>query len=491
MLLDNHPTLNIKIGYQFHFGLEFHENAILEDICNTCPFKTISSGCYNTHKEHIKQCFGDQVKDAKDASILEEPHYLKYYQKNIHRRISPFYREFRESLLIEFKSIPINSIIMPNNIVINTDSSLVSLKVQISLQKIGIGSIYLWIENFHPENEAQWHYVRDPGMISISIDSTEYNRDKWPLIEFVRNLILKCHILYSNKEMDISNIENSKYIKSDHELDYFLNKHFKYFSDYGAFTKVNINNYPILFIKYNLTTEEMNKEIKTNASDIRLSLCGDINWKFKNQKIIQSSIVNSNTSSRDSIKWIVNSEGTVKLCSNELETSVEESFMATILETDIILTMRYFLQTIGSLIYKLGTSKLSHHKLTLLRHKLFTDIDNYCNIEVSHKDTTRTRLVRIKEIFKLNEMYDKVVDRFDLLNNRLITTHSVALEKQQTLLTLTFGFFGALSVLLKIYEKLDLFGTVTNIILSILGSTLISIFLYYIISLIHKKIKRN
>jgi|GEM_PF-5621393 hypothetical protein len=488
MILQQYKTINSLFAYQFHFGLEAYSKVAFENFCTTCPFQNLTLGCYNTVFDKINQCKVQNIDKVRDPALQPKIDYIPAYQKNVGRRIRPLYRVLRDSMVIESKPIPLTGIQFHSGSLVSPTKPA-CIRFLIVLQKIGVGSITLWIEDLNPTNEEQWYILRDPCLVTVKLEQQALPQNVWTLIAFIRYLILLSHLGLSKQKMSRLADEIARATESDIALDHFLGKHLSRRYRKRILTSVQVESYPIFFLQYHMTTEELRKAVLDKPEDIRLILCGDRNWRWKTSEIVKQSVLNADTSYRKSIFWLVNSEGSVKLCSSGLETSVKESFTATVLETDIILTMRYFLQRINGLMLKLGKSRLSPNELSSLRHRLFMDLDKYCNIEVSHKDTTRRRVEKLKGIFAIDSMYNGVVDRFDLLSGRLASRHAYELHIQQVLLTLVFGFFGSLTALYRILtnvKSLPADGILSALGLSLLGSSTITAGLYLLIRLIWK-----
>lgn len=488
MILDGFRLTFSAIGYQFHFGLESHFDVDLDDFCDQCPFKQASSGCYHTSKDKMHSCSPEDLIKSKDASAREKPVYIPMYQKNVQRRIRPLFRQFRDTLLIELKSIPLEKLTIANNHVLSATG--MKLQSLLSLQKIGVGSVSIWVEGLDLTDEDQLIQIRDPRLLSVVMAAGDYDRTKWPVMDFVRYLILLSHQALAGQEVDHTRTENHHSIKSDNRLDNFLTSIIPKYADTSGGVKVEIDNHPFFMLQYDLSSDELQRKFREHPHDIRLPLCGDRNWKLKNDSIVKDTITKANVSSRDSILWIANPEGTVKFWSSELETPIQESMTATLLETDIVLTMRYFLQTIGLLAFRLSSVNLSPTKLSKIRQKLFIDIDKYCNINVSHKDTTRRRLESLKSRFQVDEMYEGLVARLDLVSTKLSTAHSASVERQQLLLTLVFAFFGAFTVLDALWRTIHLTVagiSISAIVMRIMGAVFVT-GIVWLISLVAKRV---
>jgi hypothetical protein len=374
--------------------------------------------------------------------------YLESFQKNVRRRIRPSYREYRDTLLLDALPLMVDTIAVgkePPREVRN-----VRLHFLLALQKIGVGSLMLFFEDYDPVSPDDWLGIRDPRLVSVRLRSPIYNRVDWPLMTLVRFIVLLAYMgLLQRADLDPADYVYLEAIESDDKLEAFLREELsERQGDVLPELLVEVDNYPFLYVEYDLPTAELRRAVEAQPADIRLFLCGDRNWSCKSDEVVERSVLSSDTSSRDSIFWFVNSEGVVKLASNQLETPFEESVTAMWLESDIVLTMRYFLQSISRLLLKATKERMAPIQLNALREELFANLDKYCNLEVSHKDTTRWRIEKYKEIFRVDTLYERVVERFELLGEKMGAIHASIVQGQQSILTLVFGFFGSLNALL-------------------------------------------
>lgn len=454
MLNDAYAFKHVLFGHQFHFGLDTSSRSPFDSFCDRCAFCDLAVGCHRSAGDHVQTCPHPDRDKIRDPSAKLTTRYIPSYQRNVRRRIRPLYRLIRDSIAIELAPISLRRLTLGSDD-LTFDSANPQLCCLIVIQKLGIGSITTWITDFAPTSEDHWYAVRDPCVISVVLETPRLSRTTWSLLEFVRYLVVLAHMSLRSANTDRSTLETSNALHTDDQLDRFLRQELSGADEQETHAAVEIDNYPFVFAQYDLSTQNLQTAFAQHAASLRLSLCGDRNWRCKSRMLIEDSVIRANTSTRDSIIWLANSEGTVKLCSADLETPVEESWTATLLETDIILTMRYFLQKMNTLMLRLATTKLSPTQLSVLRHRLFLNLDKYCNIDVSHKDTTRKRVEQLKDVFQVPSMYTGVVDRFELLSNKLSSLHSRAMETQQTLLTLVFGFFAAFSVLFRILSEVS------------------------------------
>ncbi|MHB0914584.1 MAG: hypothetical protein ACYC4M_02730, partial [Thermoleophilia bacterium] len=333
------------------------------------------------------------------------------------------------------------------------------LKGLVVLQKNGVGSLNIWIDGIWPGNNAsRWNALRDPLQLDLDFRAPELS-GRFHLMTFVRMIVLLCHF-DTKDEVDLEPMMRQSYLQTDSDLDNQLRKTISAIQKDETRTTLEIENYPYFFIQLNQEKEifKNNFDDLSNISDLRVPLCGDIHWDTKSEEVIKTSVQEANISSRDSIIWLVNSEGTVKIWANEFGTTLEESITATLLETDIILTMRFFLQTMNKLIFKFTEETKTPTDLLKIRESLFSKLDNYSNLEVSHHDTTQRRIEKWRKVFRIDSMYKNVVDRFDLLNGRLESHDTSAIRKQQTILTLAFGVFATVNVVYRVLMDWNPYG---------------------------------
>lgn len=490
MLIDHFGDIKrILIGYQFHFGIGTLGGTKILDCSSgqSCTLKDISNGCYRISNDKVSLCPQPDRQLQPDEEIIGK--FIVGYKKNVNRRIRTSYRGVRDSLVIKLDDFPISSLSVDNKPVKNQSIQLSGI---ITIQNIGICSISLWFEGYTPQTEKEWRSVCDSALVSFTLTHTNLTRSTWQLNDFVRFLSLKCHKVM-NPKVDIpATVENNEIIKGWDNFSTYLKKEYKKCSEEPI--SYNVESYPIVFIHYNLETSAINSMFETPSeiADARLVLNGDLHWKFKTDSVIEDTINDIDVRTRSSIHWMVAPQGTLKVCSQDLEveTSVEESFTVALLETDLILTMRYFLSAIMQNLSELTKKFDDPIKVANMKDHIFTTMDKYFNINISQNDQTIRRIKKFKKIFHVDDTYKNVTDRLEILSVKTSNENSAVIEKQQIFLTIIFGLFGSLQVLYPFFQKLFENTGIADIwvfFISFTTSAIIAGIIYYIV----KKIKYN
>ena len=419
------------------------------------------------------------------------PRYLHHYKKNVYRRVRHHARRSRDTLVYELKVMPLSSVCLNGTSLQHHGD--IKLEGLVTLQSTGIGCVILWLDGFLPKEPAQWCELRDPELIDIELASDTFTQSTWRVSLLARYLIALIHegihehagdcpsdpvILEDDKAFQSLLIERSPTQEG------FLLR---------ASPLLPIEVYPFAFIQFDLPTAALQAAMLETGADIRLALCGDTNWRCKRSAIINSTVTAADTSTRDSIFWFVNSDGCVKICSNQLETAIEESFTAVLLETDIALTLRFFLQRMNALLAAFTRADLTPSAFASLRYQLLSDFESYSAIDNSHKDTTRDRVEQYKAVLHIAPLYRSVLDRFEMLAMRLETAHSFRTERHHVGIALIFGFFSALSTLFNIYSQVGQKQqwSLPNVLALSLGSTSIATLTLWLIIRIRNRNRYN
>ena len=402
------------------------------------------------------------------------------------RMIRNNYKTINASRIIKLDALCVNRLWI-NKQLINISGQVILTGI-VSLQTMGICTISLWFEGYTPTNANEWIEVSDSSLINFELSTSGLTRQSWNMNEFVRYIALNCHAML-NSSIDLLSESIDTLISDESHYRTFLLKCYEK-SSQQPFC-YDIESYPLTFIEYDISKDELLKifEVPSKISDFRLFLYGDLHWSIKSDSRIVKTVNEVNMSSRDSIKWLTTSLGTLKVAANDLEneTSIEESFTAMLLETDIILSMRYFLMGIRGSLANLSRDGVAPITVSEMKEQIFINMDKYFNINLSHNDQTIRRLERMKEIFHINALYDEVKDRIDVLSVKINNENSATIERQQIFLTLIFGFFGSEQVMYAFFQDLmkDILHIGWIFLISFVASGLIT----FIIFLIMKKIK--
>lgn len=495
MLLDNIPYKSSYFGYYFHFGFPLPEKESLNDFDTFCKenlFSEYSTGFLELKDGNIKKAIRySPDRKVQDSSSTPEPRLLLPFFKNVRRRMKLQFRQIRNTYVIELSRMPLKSIKIGEESINSPNIYLCGL---IMIQRFGVASIILWIEGLYPNGEKQWIDSRSPQKINIELLNPINGERDWLLTMLVRYFVLISHlqIIQKGKPSKI----NTETLESDNNLNKYLEKSIPNYSNNIHGSEFEIDDYPFYFIEYDLSNEDFENKFNDDESikDLRLGLYGDEHWKLKSIKANADLVENANTSTRDSIKWLVHNAGTLKMCSNAFGTTMEESLTATFLETDLILTMKFFLKRANSLATTFIDRQnltLNHDEIDLAKEKyqIFQDFDNFCQLEVSNKETTRRRIEKCKKIFEIDSIYRSVTDRFDLISSLYNVvqnrdTHNIAklqtkLNNHQIVLALVFGFFGCFDAAYGVFSDYLPCQVVPALICSFSVSVLATLIIYF------------
>lgn len=492
MLLDEKDKiLRILLGYQFHFSVGIPDGFILSDCGenNPCSLHGISSCCYRTSKNISSVC-----KDSNGVSLSHEPHPLiEAYKRNVVRRINSSFRSVRDSLTIKLDDIPISSISIGDKRLNSLDRDNVFMTGIISIQTIGVCTVSLWFENLKIDEENEWRNIIDPSKVQFTTSYAAINKSSWKMLDFVRFLQLKCHDTVNSNLGFLSDNRYQEFILDDRKfVEYVMSK---YKGKSYSPISYDCSSYPIIFIQYNMSTTEMKTTISSvdKIRDFRLVLYGDYHWRLKTDDVIQSTVVDVNITTRNSIGWYVTSQGMLKIASSEInnETSIEESFTTALLETDLVLTMRYFLSSIMLDLSRISDQYEDPIAIDLMKENIFESMDKYFNINVSQNDQTIKRIEKLESIFYVDHIYSDVKDRIEILSTKIANENSDTIERQQVFLTIIFGLFGSIQVLYPFFQELfkDKIADYLIFIISTAASTIIAAIIWFITKQIKPKQK--
>lgn len=489
LLEENEKILRILLGYQFHFSVGIPDGYILTDCGenNPCALHDISSCCYRTSKNISSAC-----RNSDGISVSHEPHpFIEAYKRNVVRRINSNFRNIRDSLTIKLDEIPISSISIGDKRINSLDRDNVFMTGIISIQTIGVCTVSVWFENLKIDDENEWRNIIDPSKIQFTTSYAGINKNSWKMFDFIRFLQLKCHDTVNSELEFLSDDRYQDYILDDKKfVEYVMSK---YKDKSFAPISYDCNNYPIIFIQYNMSTDELKTTINSvdKIRDFRLVLYGDLHWKLKTDNVIQSTVVDVNITTRNSIGWYVTSQGMLKIASADInnETSIEESFTTALLETDLVLTMRYFLSSIMLDLSRISDQYEEPIAIDLLKENIFESMDKYFNINVSHNDQTIKRIEKLEGVFYVDRIYSDVKDRIEILSTKIANENSDTIERQQVFLTIIFGLFGSIEVLYPFLQELfkETFPDYLTFIISVVAATVIAAIIWYITKCIKPK----
>lgn len=420
---------------------------------------------------------------AKGAYIVSEGYmlpwkeseikYLKYYKELYDNRIKKQFRKFRESIIFELEEIPCKGLRYNNETLIIGDNERFNIHVIFAINKIGIGILFMLFE-IPPRNIIeQSRKLRDTENLYTEINLPFYNAEISisNLIRLYQSLLLS--IIHSDKDTE-QNKDKFRIILHDNEdnissfYDFICEKISK-----DAVIYKKIEEYPTFFIETKINKDNLQDWKINNADVLRAIVTGDKNWYRKKNEIVQTQVIKGDQSSADSVVWIIDDDGTMKLYSSDFETDIEKSKIMALFELEILLTLKYFLHRINFYLTEATISNWSIISIADFKDKTITDLDTYFNINISHKDTTRKRIEKCKEILHINYLHNIAIAKFDSLSSRLNSLYQSEIIRRELLLIIFFGIFSvgtlAFSIFSWIYnpEKIliVIIGTLTPMII--------------------------
>jgi hypothetical protein len=477
----------VLIGYQFHFGIGIHSGTRILDCTDgvPCALMNISKGCYRSSNNSTHKCNRQPDRQIEEIQIKNLDEYIASYNVNVLRRIRTTFRGIRDSLNIKLDEVDISKLTIETKAIKVSQNTNVTLNGIVSIQNIGVGTISLWLEAYIPETEQEWLNVCDPALVSFNLEHTNMTRTAWSLSDFVRLLILKCHKTVNSSIIFPSNLENNEIIKDWTSFKKYLTYMYKKINDTPI--SYDVESYPIVFLHYDFDVKTLDTLFQSSKeiADCRLVLYNDIHWKFKSDDVIENTVNSVDVSTRNSIRWLVTTQGTLKICSRELEqeTSVSESYTAALIEIDLILTMRFFLVSIMQNLSNISKKSTEPIEVAEMKEQIFVTMDKYFNINISQNDQTIKRIEKFKKIFHVTETYQNVTDRMEVFSVKISNENSAIIGKQQSLRTIIFGLFGSLQVLYPFFQKLFEKTSISNvsIFLVSLGASIIIASAIYIV----------
>jgi hypothetical protein len=232
----------------------------------------------------------------------------------------------------------------------------------------------------------------------------------------------------------------------------------------------DIASYPIFHFDFT-TNESANVDFIIKIIDIKKKIIralatGDINWDKKKPEIVNEFLRVSNYTTRDSIQWFTHSEGSVKIYSNELETSLLTSKVLITFELELMLTMKHYIYKI---IRNLNHfSHLMQKKFPLRTVSKFRDremrrLDEFYNLDFIQKDTTANRIDRFKKMLNIDDVLQIAIKKIDSLNFYMNAEFQNSSALRQVALSVIFGTFTSGSLFYNIItkaveKKIELFG---------------------------------
>jgi len=365
--------------------------------------------------------------------------YLERYMTLFNQRIKPRFRRYRETLIFEFKEIEVRGLSYKGRNII-AGNEKIPLKVIFSIDKIGCGCLTYWmkIRTKNPIDDAR--ALRDLYNLKTKVNLQVVNYSgELSFYAFIKLLI--CVILkriYHNK---LRPIDINRILVKKGNIDIIHRKMCRLISPkLELYTEVE--PYPVFFIEMDINTEEL-REFKSSCSkEIRAILTGDLHWMRKKDSIVKKQVFEQDKSSTDSVIWIIDTDGTVKIYSDDFQTDRLLSKLMSVFELEILLMQKFFLHHINYNLSKISNEEWSPSELSEFRDTCIRKMNEYYNIDISKKDTTRYRIEACKEVLNINYLYKVAIARFDALSAKIRDRYEAQIMRREFWLILIFGVLG-------------------------------------------------
>ncbi len=369
--------------------------------------------------------------------------YLPLYQKLFDARIKKQFRRYRESVIIEFEDISCNGLSYKDETIIgNTEWFIQVIYV---INKIGVGSLSMIFSVPSDDIITTSYNLRDTENLRTHVNFPFFNAEIsiLNLLRLYQTTIL--NIMYSNSD-DIQSSMQTTLMNHEENIDKLHENICELFQNDGDIYR-ETSEYPIFFMMTDILTSGLQDWKISNAHYIRAVVTGDKNWKRKKDKIVKSQISQGDQSSADSVVWIINDDGTIKIYSSDFETDLQLSKVMVLFEMEILLTVKFFLHKINYFLAQDTYHDMTTISCAELKNQAIKDLDLYYNIDISHKDTTRIRIEKCKEILHINYLYDISLAKLEALSSKLSSEYQHEIIRRELLLIIFFGVFsiGSLS----------------------------------------------
>jgi hypothetical protein len=233
--------------------------------------------------------------------------------------------------------------------------------------------------------------------------------------------------------------------------------------------------------------------LRENQREFRAFISKDINWEVKRNDMVELSLKKAECTTRDSILWYVASQGGIKAYCEELETDIYTSMVLASFEIELLLCMRYFLEKINYSLNEATFEKTNPQMLARIHKKNIERLDSFFSLATCTKDTTASRLERLKDAFGITHLSNTTAEKIKALSELVTTYHNERIQKYQTLLTVLFGVFGVGSItasfLIWYYSSQN--PPENRILFSSIGFTLLSMIIIGLIIYVIGRVLRN
>jgi hypothetical protein len=381
------------------------------------------------------------------------PDFLESYRSEMYeRRFKPTMLSQRRTVILQLPPIELLGLTHLYTELIPANRVL-TLNCTSTLNEMGVGSIVFWLdlENSFKFRLEQLIAFRDISNLSTQVDwrvAPDINirlNGSYSLMDIARLVIILLHSATSSR---VKLKEVKQKLDSDETL---LKVHSEICSKWHGTLKASseIESYPIFHLNLaqmqNGDKKFLHEFVLRHKAELRGIITGDLNWDKKVQSIVDRFWEDYSFSSRETICWITHPNGSMKIYSSELETPLLSSKLLITFELEIMLTMKQFIyRIIRNLNFFSASSKNKYplKSLAKLREEEMRRLDDYYNLDILQHDTTINRLDKFRRMFRIDDLLQIALKKFEGLNIYMATEFQNAEAERQLVLTIVFGVFG-------------------------------------------------
>lgn len=361
-------------------------------------------------------------------------------------RIRDVFRAQRPSVIAQLIPMRISGLSIEADGELHELQHAVEIVPIVTIHGVGTGQVILWITVRSPISEVALIALRRAGSVRVRLDQPYFGfryLNGWLTIEEVTHfLILFAMSAGRRKNLTTSSIDHERERAGSTRaaLDAILNSLPDRRHIYSG-----LEVYPALAVRTSSDTKGLLEVVKTCNAFLRGVVTGDKNWARKSQAIVSRLIPNSDVSTRESIIWFMDLNGSLKLYSTDLETPYLLSVGLMIFELDVLLTQRLVLLKSSYYLSFVERAK-GYSELLRVREGQLRLVNEFYSSTIAFKDTTASRLQALQNAFRLDSLEAESERLLSGLAESLRAASDARTLQRQTLLTVVFAAFGGASL---------------------------------------------
>lgn len=451
----NDTVYNLSMGYIFTFDFGSEDILHLNDKAVLDMMKEFVSGYYYIPER------ADIVNFEEHQNELLKTYKNKMYEERFKKSVL----QQRKSLMIQLPTVELNTLsyLTENSNTITTGK--VALNCTVTLNEMGVGSLVLWLD--FPQNEK----VSSNLLLNFKQISNLHTLIDWSLgakkelringdytLRDIAQFIIICLNATFFSSVSVQKIK--KNLAANKSLNDIHKDICRVTQKNNLIVSTDMVSYPIFHFDFKPNTEAnveyVSNFVKENKQLIRALATGDKNWDKKKPELVDKFLTENNFTTRESIQWFTYNEGSIKIYSNELETSLLTSKVLITFELELMLTMKHYVyKIIRNLNHFTGLmqNKFPLRTVSKFRDREMRRLDEFYNLDFIQKDTTASRVDRFKKMLNIEDVLQIAIKKIDSLNSYMNTEFQNSSALRQVALSVIFGTFTSGGLFYNIIRK--------------------------------------